>query len=204
MLPIAALAHSATVMSFATLIVSCAHPQSAVRPLGAVITATGLVEALILAITSTEIAVLLCLKSFYIVVLSVDLRMSGASLGAALLKNFAHDAVAELADFRTNVFSSFEGADADDCVADQVAIACGRAKDQTDEEECFVVDAVESFAEALDALQLFSASAPVLVFVAAFDDASLVSRVTDDRSTVEDTAQIANRLVGRILRSCRC
>lgn len=82
------------------------------------VTATSLVEALFLTITSTKIAALLRLKGLNIVVFAVHLDMGGTSLGATLFWNVANDAVAELADLRTNVFSSLEGADADDCIAD--------------------------------------------------------------------------------------
>ena len=158
------------------------------------VTATGLVKALLIAGSSTESAVLLCLKSLHIVVLPVQLDMSGASLDSALLRNVANDAVAELAELRTDVFSGFEGAHTDDCVADQAGVTRGRANNQTNEEECFGVDAVEGLAELLNIGQLFGASAPVLVLVAAFDDTSRVSGIADDCSTVEDTVQIADRL----------
>lgn len=41
-------------------------------------------------------------------------------------------------------------------------------------------------------MQLFRARAPVLILVAAFDDASRVSGMANDRAAVEDTAQIAD------------
>jgi hypothetical protein len=158
----------------------------------AVVAITGLVEALVLAGTPTKIAALLRLKGLHIVVLAVHLDMGGTSLCAALLWNVANDAVAELADLRTNVFSGFEGADTDDCIANQACITRGRADDRANEEERFVVDAVERFAETLDAVQLFGAIAPVLVLVAAFDDACRVSGVAEDCPAVEDVAQIAD------------
>jgi len=139
-----------------------------------VVTATGLVEALVLAGRSAKIAALLSLESLHIIVLSVYLDMSRAALSATLFWNIANDAVAELADLRTNVLSAFESANTDNCIADQAGVTSGRADHQADEEERFVVDAVERFAEALDAVQLFGAVAPVLVFVAAFDDACRV------------------------------
>ena len=103
--------------------------------LGAVITTAGLVDALVLVGSSTKIAALLCLESLYIVILPIYLHMSGASFVAALFGNVSHDAITEHANFRTDIFASFEGADADNCVADQVAVTNGPAEEQTNEEE---------------------------------------------------------------------
>lgn len=175
------------------MIVSCTYLLPNVDLLGAVITTAGLVDALVLVGSSTKIAALLCLESLYIVILPIYLHMSGASLVAALFGNVAHDAITKLANFRTDIFASFEGADADNCVADQVAVTNGPAEEQTNEEECLGIQAVQSLAEALYTVQLFSASVPKLILVTAFDDAIRVGGMTDDCSTIEETAQIAAR-----------
>jgi hypothetical protein len=165
-----------------------------VRPLNAVVTTTGLAEALVTVWTSADIATLLCLESLYVVVLPVQLDMSGASLDTALPRNVSNNTIAELAELRTNVLPGLESAHSNDSVADQVAVTRRRTNDQTNEEEGLVVDAVEGFAELLDVGQLLGAGAPVLVLVAAFDDTGRVGGMTDDCSAVEDTVKVADHL----------
>lgn len=120
--------------------------------------------------------------------------MSGTSLDTTLAGNVSNNLVAELAELRTDVFSGFEGAHADNCGADQVAVTRGIPYDQADEEESFVVDAVDGLAELLDVGQLFSAGAPVLVLVAAFDYTGRVGGVADDCPSVEDAIHVADHL----------
>lgn len=162
-------------------------------PLVTVVTAASLMEALVSAIRSTEVAILLCLKRLHIVILPVHLDMSSASLSATLLRNVANDTVAKLANLRTNVFTGFKGADTDDSVANQVSVTRGRAKNEANEEERLVVDAVERFAESLDAVQLLGAITPILILMAALDNAGCVGGTADDCAAVKDTVQIADR-----------